>query len=156
MKAILPPSKLTKGEEPKLISICNRGEFLVESKEAKQWFALVVKEEVGPAIEVPEKIKPMLEKFQRIVHDELRTNYHHEGYPAPYWFDPRSESTQSLTLMDESKREWSSKGEGQRADSERDTLERAWVHAQYRLFWHQRRMEWTAEPSTRSLSDIDS
>jgi len=37
---------------------------------------LVVKEEVGPTIEVPEKIKPMLEKFQRIVQDELRTNYH--------------------------------------------------------------------------------
>jgi len=31
---------------------------------------LVVKE-VGPAIEVPEKMKPMLEEFQRIVHDEL-------------------------------------------------------------------------------------
>jgi len=32
---------------------------------------LVVKEEVGPPIEVPEKMKPMLEEFQKIVHDEL-------------------------------------------------------------------------------------
>jgi len=35
----------------------------VESKETKQRFALVFKEEVGPAIEVPEKMKPMLEEF---------------------------------------------------------------------------------------------
>jgi len=38
-----------------------------------------------------------------------------------------------------------------------DKLKRAWVHVQYRLFWHKRRMEvgacaWRAEPSTRSLS----
>ena len=71
MKPIPPPQKLTKGEEPKFISICNRGEFLVEFKETKQQFALVVKEEVGPAIEVPEKMKPMLEEFQRIVHEQL-------------------------------------------------------------------------------------
>ena len=42
----------------------------MESKERKQRFALVVKA-VGPTIEVPEKMKPMLEEFQRIVHDEL-------------------------------------------------------------------------------------
>ena len=43
----------------------------MESKETKQRFALVVKEEVGPPIEVPEKTKHMLEVFKRIVHDEL-------------------------------------------------------------------------------------
>ena len=43
----------------------------MESKETKQQFALVLKEEVGPVIEIPEKIKPMLEEFQRTVHDEL-------------------------------------------------------------------------------------
>ena len=32
---------------------------------------MVVKEEIGPAIEVPEKMKPMLEEFQRIVLDKL-------------------------------------------------------------------------------------
>ena len=42
----------------------------MESKETKQQFALVVKE-VGPTIEVLKKMKPMLEEFQRIVHDEL-------------------------------------------------------------------------------------
>jgi len=43
----------------------------VASKETKQQFALVVKEEINPPIEVLEKMKPMLEEFQRIVHDEL-------------------------------------------------------------------------------------
>jgi len=71
MKPISPPLKPTNKEKPKFISICNRGEFLVESKETKQQFTLVVKEEIGPAIEVPEKIKLMLEKLRRIVHDEL-------------------------------------------------------------------------------------
>jgi len=42
----------------------------VESKEIKQSFALLVKEEIVPAIKVSEKMKPMLEEFQRIVHDE--------------------------------------------------------------------------------------
>ena len=37
----------------------------------KQRFALVVIEEVGPAIEVPKNMKPMLEEYQRIVHDEF-------------------------------------------------------------------------------------
>ena len=71
MKPIPPLPKPSKGEEPKFISICNRGEFLVESKKTKQQFALIVKEEVNLAIEVSEKMKPMLEEFQRIVHDEL-------------------------------------------------------------------------------------
>ena len=31
----------------------------------------MVKEEVGPSIEAPEKTKHMLEEFKRIVHDEL-------------------------------------------------------------------------------------
>jgi len=44
---------------------------LVKSKETKQSFALIVKKEVGPSVEVFEKIKPILKEFQRIVHDEL-------------------------------------------------------------------------------------
>jgi len=42
----------------------------MESKEIKQRFALV-KKEVAPFIEVPEKMKPMLEKFKRVVHYEF-------------------------------------------------------------------------------------
>ena len=63
MKPIPPPPKPTKGREPMFICICNRGEFLVESKETKQRFTLIVKEEVDPAIEVPKKMKLMLEEF---------------------------------------------------------------------------------------------
>ena len=44
---------------------------MAESKETKQIFALVVKEEVVPSIEVPEKLKPMLGEFKRIVHNDL-------------------------------------------------------------------------------------
>ena len=70
MKTDPPPLKPTKEEKPKFISLCTQGDFLVESKETKQRFALVVKE-VNPVIEVPENMKPILEEFQRIVHDEL-------------------------------------------------------------------------------------
>jgi len=54
-EAILPPPMLTKGEESTFISICKWSEFLVESKEIKQPFVLVVKEKVGPAIEIPRR-----------------------------------------------------------------------------------------------------
>jgi len=57
IKLIPPTPKLAKEEKIKFISIWNRSEFLVESKETKQRFALVVKKEVGPSIEVLEKMK---------------------------------------------------------------------------------------------------
>ena len=41
----------------------------------------------------------------------------HDGYPAPHWSSPRSKSIQPLTLPDESKGEWGSKGEDRRTDS---------------------------------------
>ena len=44
---------------------------MAESKETKQIFALVTKEEVIPSIEDPEKLKPRLGEFKRIVHDEI-------------------------------------------------------------------------------------
>ena len=44
---------------------------MVESKERKLRFALVVKKEVTPLVEIPKKIKPLLEEFKGIVHDEL-------------------------------------------------------------------------------------
>ena len=47
MRLILPTPKSTKEKEPKFISICNRGKLLVESKETKQIFALMVKKEVN-------------------------------------------------------------------------------------------------------------
>ena len=118
MKSIPPPFKLTKEGEPKFTSICNQDEFLVESKETKQWFALVVKEEVGPAIEVPEKMKLMLKEFQRIVHDELpdevppmRDIRHHM-----IWSQKQVYPTSHTTSMNSN--EWNFKGEGQRATSE--------------------------------------
>ena len=46
MRPIPPILKSTKENEPKLISMYNQGEFLVKSKETKQSFSLVVKEEV--------------------------------------------------------------------------------------------------------------
>jgi len=76
MKLIPPVPKPIKEEKPKFISICNGGEFLVKSKETKQRFALVVKKEVAPSIEVFEKMKPLLEELKRVVHDELS-----EGLP---------------------------------------------------------------------------
>jgi len=50
---------------------CNRGKFFVESKETKQKFALVVKEEVTPPAEIPKKMRPLLEEFKGVMHDEL-------------------------------------------------------------------------------------
>ena len=40
-------------------------------KRQSKYFALVVKEEVTPSIKILEEMKPMLEKFKRVVHDEL-------------------------------------------------------------------------------------
>jgi len=37
---------------------------------------LVVKKEVGPAIEVLEKMKSIMKEFQRIIHDELLDDCH--------------------------------------------------------------------------------
>ena len=55
MRPIPPTPKSTKEKEPKFISICNRGEFMAESKEIKQRFALVAKE-VTQLVEIPEKM----------------------------------------------------------------------------------------------------
>jgi len=71
IRSIPPAPKSIEEEKTKFISICNRREFFVESKETEQRFAWVIKEEVAPSIEVSEKIKPMLEEFKEVVHDEL-------------------------------------------------------------------------------------
>jgi len=42
----------------------------------------VVKEKVTPSIEVPEKMKPKLEKFKEVVHDEL-----HWEHGVCVWLD---------------------------------------------------------------------
>jgi len=69
-------SKTYKENEFKFISIYNWGEFLVESKETKPRFALVVKEEVTPPIEISKKMRLLLKEFKIIVQDELQ-----EGLP---------------------------------------------------------------------------
>ncbi|XP_020245240.1 uncharacterized protein LOC109823377 [Asparagus officinalis] len=74
-KIILPPippsPKNPKDQKPKRISLCNKGEFLTESKELKQRFALVVKEEVNTILEVPKKMKSLLTEFEVLVPEEL-------------------------------------------------------------------------------------
>ena len=71
MRPIPPTSKSIKEKESKFIFICNRGEFLVKSKETKKRFSLVIKEEVTLPPEIPEKMRPLLEEFKGVVHDEL-------------------------------------------------------------------------------------
>ena len=71
MRPISLTQKPTKEEEPKFISICNRGESSVDSKETKQGLTLLVKEEVTPHAEIHEKMKPLLREFKEIVHDKL-------------------------------------------------------------------------------------
>ena len=44
---------------------------MVESKEIKQSLTLVIKEEVSSIAEISEKIKPLFEKFKKVIHDEL-------------------------------------------------------------------------------------
>jgi len=76
MKPIPPVPRPAKEEKPKFITICNRGEFLVESKETKQIFALVVKEKVGPSIEVFEKMKLMLVESKELFMTSFQKDYH--------------------------------------------------------------------------------
>jgi len=71
MKPIPSIPKSTEEEKPKFISICNRSEFLMESKKTKQSLALIVKEKVSPTAEISEKMKPLLEEFKEVVHDKL-------------------------------------------------------------------------------------
>jgi len=63
-----PPIPSTKEEKPKFISICNRGEFFVESKEIKLSLGL---EEISPTSKILDKIKPSLEEYNGVVHDKL-------------------------------------------------------------------------------------
>ena len=71
MRTTQPAPKPTEEENTKFIFICNRGEFLMESKETQQKFALVVKKEVAPSLEVSKKMKPILEEFKKKFHVEL-------------------------------------------------------------------------------------
>jgi len=80
-ETIPPTSKPTK-KESKFISTCNWDKFLIESKEIKLRFSLVVKEEVTLPVEISKKMWPLLEEFKGVVHDELR-----EGLP-PIWDIP--------------------------------------------------------------------
>ena len=71
MRPIPPVPKPIQKEEPKFIFICNRGESLVDSKETKQGFALLVKEEVNPPTEIDEKMKLLFGEFKEAVGGKL-------------------------------------------------------------------------------------
>jgi len=85
MKPTPPVPNLTTVNESKLISICNWGKFLMKSKEPKQNFALVVKEEITPFAEISKEITPLLEGFkppwhQRCIYSSrFRWSFHAEG-----------------------------------------------------------------------------
>ena len=70
-KAYSTCSKAGKRREAKVHNHMQTRRVLGGIKREKQRFALVVKEEVAPSIEIPEKMKPMLEEFKRVVYDEL-------------------------------------------------------------------------------------
>ncbi|XP_020249363.1 uncharacterized protein LOC109826755 [Asparagus officinalis] len=74
-KIILPPiqpsPKSLKDLKFKRISLCNKGEFLAESKKLKQRFALVVKEEVKTLTKVSWKMKSLLKEFEVLITEEL-------------------------------------------------------------------------------------
>jgi len=57
-----------KEERPKLMPICNQGEFFMEPKEIKQSLVL---EEVFPTAEVFEELDKSLKKYKRVGHDKL-------------------------------------------------------------------------------------
>jgi hypothetical protein len=71
MKPTPPIPKPTKEEEPKFLSMCTHRVFLTESKETKEKFALVIKEEVMPPSDIPEEMTPLLEEFRKIMSDDL-------------------------------------------------------------------------------------
>ena len=66
-----PPISSPKEEKPKFISICNRGEFLVESMKTNQSLALSVNKKVTSPAEISEKIEPSSEEYKGVVHDKL-------------------------------------------------------------------------------------
>ncbi|XP_020258653.1 uncharacterized protein LOC109835064 [Asparagus officinalis] len=73
----IPPSpKSLKYQNSKHISLCNKGEFLAESKELKQRFVLVVKEELKTLMEVPDKMKLLLKEFEVLIPEELPEELH--------------------------------------------------------------------------------
>jgi len=75
VRSIPPIPKSTKENEPKFIYICNRDEFLVESRETKQKFALVIKEEVTPLAEIPKKMRSLLESLKELYTMSFQKDY---------------------------------------------------------------------------------
>ncbi|XP_020262738.1 uncharacterized protein LOC109838727 [Asparagus officinalis] len=73
----IPPSpKSPEDQNSKHISLYNKGKFIAESKELKQRFAFMVKEELKMPMEVPEKMKSLLKEFEVLIPEELS-----EGLP---------------------------------------------------------------------------
>ena len=71
MRPTPPAPKPTKEDKPKFISICNRDESSVDSKETKQGSALLVKKEVTPSTEVSEKVEPLLKEPKGVIQNKL-------------------------------------------------------------------------------------
>jgi len=71
MKPIPPIQEPTEEEKAKFISICNQGEFIMESEETKQNLTLVDKEEVSPTAEVLDEIGQSLEAYKGVVYDKI-------------------------------------------------------------------------------------
>ena len=114
----------------------------------------------NPAIDVSKKMKPMLEEFQRIVHDEL-------PYELPLLRDIQRciDLVPKVCLPNLPHYRMNPKeNEVLRKNVEeliqKGHIRETWVHVRCRPFWRQRRMKvgacvWISEPSTRSLSDIN-
>ena len=66
MRQIPPTPKPAKQEEPKFIFIRNGGDSLVDSKDTKQGFILVVKEKVSTTIETFEKVDKSLNEYKEV------------------------------------------------------------------------------------------
>ena len=98
MKHIPPVSKSAKEKEPKLILICNRGEFLVQPKETKQNFILVVKEKITPPTEIPEEKRPLLEEFKPPWHHNASIRHDFED-PFLQKENARDESFQFFKII---------------------------------------------------------
>jgi len=159
MKPIPTLPKSTKGGEPNSIFICNQGEFLIEYKKTVM-ICFDCQRRSRPSNWSSWEDEADAERISKN-HDELLDELPpmRDMQTALIWSSEKVYLTSHTTGWIQMRVKF--KGRRSKSWFRRDTLERIWVHAQYRLFWHQKRMKvsacaWTTKPSTRSLSDTDS